>query len=521
MAFGTGFWNMYPGTDLHEIDLHYVLMQLLQLRKDMQQVVDSQAITFADPINWNITSQYPANQVVLDSNGDGYISRQPVPAGIPLSNTSYWTQIFSFNDIADRIRASIAVNAGTSATTPEALAQGALVWWQGDIYRAMVAMPAGTAFIEGTNVERYTVDEKISAFISQIGTVAADLAQEVQDREAADTALQTAIGGEQRAREDADDTLDDKIDQEIQDRQAADAALETLINTKSGTINYNTAQGYFEVATQEEFIEALKQLNKGLHDLRIMITASGNYSMAETEGETPVVTNCSFHLRTSADNVTIDMAGCVFYNVHFNWAGTAGQRLKLTNSANSRSYVENCETVMAYCDMYETFCMYGGFTEFTNFNFYDADQYYQIRNVGGNMFMDTVHVYFSDVSKHSNYHFYESINGGKFSHSGGFFIQPLSSNVNSAVLFYLNVDNKHSAIITITSGGRNQATGDFYQAGEGTYSKVIEGNYVRLLASASTLARLANVATDPANSFAMGYSVVDFATNYNGGAPTP
>ena len=206
MAFGTGFWNTYPGTDLHEIDLHYVLMQLLQLRKDMQEVVDSQAITFADPINWNITSQYPANQVVLDSNGDGYISRQPVPAGIPLSNTNYWTQIFSFNDIADRIRASIAVNAGSSATTPEALAENDLVWWQGDIYRAMVAMPAGTAFIEGTNVERYTVDEKISAFISQIGAVAADLAQEVLDREDADTALG-----------DADTALGGRIDQEILD----------------------------------------------------------------------------------------------------------------------------------------------------------------------------------------------------------------------------------------------------------------------------------------------------------------
>jgi len=237
MAFGTGFWNTYPGTDLHEIDLHYVLMQLLQLRKDMQQVVDSQAITFADPINWNITSQYPANQVVLDSNGDGYISRQPVPAGIPLSNSNYWTQIFSFNDIADRIRASIAVNAGTSATTPQALAENDLVWWQGDIYRALVAMPAGTAFIEGTNVERYTVDEKITDFIGQIGTVAADLAQEVQDREDEDTALQTAIGDEQQAREDADDTLDDKIDQEIQDRQAEDARIIELIQGSSLFIN--------------------------------------------------------------------------------------------------------------------------------------------------------------------------------------------------------------------------------------------------------------------------------------------
>lgn len=226
MAFGTGFFNNYPGTDLHEIDLHYVLMQLLQLRKDMQEVVDSQAITFADPINWDITSQYPANQVVLDSNGDGYISRQPVPTGIPLSNANYWTQIFSFNDIADRIRASIALNAGTSATTPEALEVNDLVWWQGDIYRALVAMPAGTAFLEGTNVERYTVDDKFKLYVdiiddieTEIGNLNNDLAAETQSREAADTALEGTIG-----------TVSDALAQETEDRQSEDTALNARID---------------------------------------------------------------------------------------------------------------------------------------------------------------------------------------------------------------------------------------------------------------------------------------------------
>lgn len=205
MAFGNGFWNAYPGTDLHEIDLHYVLMQLLQLRKDMQVVIDSQAITFADPITWNITSQYPAYTVVLDDAGNGYLSRQAVPAGIPLSNTTYWTQIFNFNDIADRIRASIALNAGTSATTPEALSKDALVWWRGDIYIALTDMPAGTAFIEGTNVQRYTVDQKFGMYESLISQVADDIQTEVQDRT-------DAIQAEEDARILADNTLQDGID---------------------------------------------------------------------------------------------------------------------------------------------------------------------------------------------------------------------------------------------------------------------------------------------------------------------
>lgn len=227
MAFGNGFWNAYPGTDLHEIDLHYVLMQLLKLRKDMQVVIDSQAITFADPITWNITSQYPAYTVVLDDAGNGYLSRQAVPAGIPLSNTTYWTQIFNFNDIADRIRASIALNAGTSATTPEALTKDDLVWWRGDIYIALTDMAAGTAFIEGTNVQRYTVDEKFGLYNSMIAQLREDLQQEVQDRTEA-------------------------VDAEEQARIAADAALQSAISELSSESAYYAVNNVAEMLALED-----------------------------------------------------------------------------------------------------------------------------------------------------------------------------------------------------------------------------------------------------------------------------
>lgn len=271
MAFGTGFWNTYPGTDLHEIDLHYVLMQLLQLRKDMQQVVDSQAITFADPINWNITSQYPTNQVVLDSNGDGYISRQPVPAGIPLSNSNYWTQIFSFNDIADRIRASIAVNAGTSATTPQALAVNDLVWWQGDIYRAMVAMPAGTAFIEGTNVERYTVDEKFSLYNGIIENISNALTAEVQDREAADTELSTNISN-----------LETDLEEEIQTRESEDSRLEELIQQAAASGSIVSVSDYG--ARGDGVTDDTNAINTCLssNPNAVIIFNKGNYRITDT-----------------------------------------------------------------------------------------------------------------------------------------------------------------------------------------------------------------------------------------------
>lgn len=344
MAFGTGFWNNYPGTDLHEIDLHYVLMQLLQLRKDMQQVVDSQAITFADPINWNITSQYPANQVVLDSNGDGYISRQPVPAGIPLSNSNYWTQIFSFNDIADRIRASIAVNAGTSATTPQALAINDLVWWQGDIYRALAAMPAGTAFIEGTNVERYTVDDKIDLIAATINQFVTDLQNlidtvdgldnalqgEIQDRGDADTALQTAIDDEIRDRIAADDELDEKIDyvnSRIQQYFGHRGNWFYVDGTGGDDDNDGSMDHPFKTIEK-----ALLKANDGYANLSIGMLTSGTYTVDDYNN----LTYLSLHIYSYAPDVIIDFARTDFttYGLHLNLRGENGKLIIRSGGEN-------------------------------------------------------------------------------------------------------------------------------------------------------------------------------------------
>ena len=57
-------------------------------------------LTFADPIDWDITSQYAEHTVVIDGKtGNAYLSRQNVGAGIYLSNTDYWTPIYNYDKI--------------------------------------------------------------------------------------------------------------------------------------------------------------------------------------------------------------------------------------------------------------------------------------------------------------------------------------------------------------------------------------------------------------------------------------
>lgn len=164
-----GFFN-FPHTRTYDTDLGWLIKELNRVKELLNQYLENAVITFADPITWNITEQYPALTCVIDSDGTAYLSKQPVPAGVDISNTNYWLPIFNYDDNINELRSQIAYNAQNSDTTGAALAVGDLVFWKGLIYRAIADMPAGTAFIVGTNIEKYTVDEKINSSYTTLNT---------------------------------------------------------------------------------------------------------------------------------------------------------------------------------------------------------------------------------------------------------------------------------------------------------------------------------------------------------------
>lgn len=151
----------FPHTRTYDNDLGWLMWAMKKLIGEWEDFSNLNSIKFADPINWSIDRNYEPTVIVLDSDGNGYISRLAVPAGVPLSNTEYWTQIFNMGDLTDTIRENIAVNAEESPTAPVALEKGQLVWWNDDLYQVLYDIAAGTAFIENVNVSKMTVDEKI------------------------------------------------------------------------------------------------------------------------------------------------------------------------------------------------------------------------------------------------------------------------------------------------------------------------------------------------------------------------
>ena len=157
-----GIFAKYPYTDFNNLNLDWILQRMKEVEAELQRYLDNSVITFADPITWDITEQYTALTVVVDSDGTAYLSKQPVPAGVSIDNTNYWLPIFNYDDNINTLRSQIAYNARTNATTGQALDTGDLVFWNGLLYHVLTPMAAGTAFIEGTNIEAYTVDEKIN-----------------------------------------------------------------------------------------------------------------------------------------------------------------------------------------------------------------------------------------------------------------------------------------------------------------------------------------------------------------------
>ncbi len=129
----------------------------------MQQCIEISSISYADPIQWDITKQYPRNTVVVTVNGDGYLSTQPVPIGIDIDNEDYWTKIGNFSELWGSVKLAITpVDEKLKTTASAARAVNDLVWLNNDLYVITKAMDAGTRYIEGTNCKKTDIGEQLN-----------------------------------------------------------------------------------------------------------------------------------------------------------------------------------------------------------------------------------------------------------------------------------------------------------------------------------------------------------------------
>lgn len=212
------FTEKWPYTNFHELNLDWILDTLKKQDAAIADFISLNSITYADPIQWDITRQYPKNCVVVDKNGDGYLSVQPVPVGVEIGNTDYWTKIGNFSELWSTVKLAItAADEGLKTTASADRAAGDLIWLNNTLYVCTTAITRGTEY--GTNnTAKTTIDARLANLANAVSTLQTNI-----------TNVNTALGN--------------KIDKATEGDLAQTVSGNFGIHAKTFTVTSNDAAG--------------------------------------------------------------------------------------------------------------------------------------------------------------------------------------------------------------------------------------------------------------------------------------
>lgn len=98
------YFNEFPNTRTYDSDIGWLIATVRQL---IDRIDGYNEVHFADPLAWDITTQYTNATIVKDpETGSLFISKKNVPAGILLSNSEYWEEI----GVSGSIRSEFIIN---------------------------------------------------------------------------------------------------------------------------------------------------------------------------------------------------------------------------------------------------------------------------------------------------------------------------------------------------------------------------------------------------------------------------
>lgn len=168
------FLNGYPYTDFHELNLDWLIKEFTALKTAIEQFVAINALKYADPIQWNITRQYEKNTIVIDPlTGTAYISVQPVPSGVALTRTEYWTVVFDLGSFVTRAAQNFTGRWESETTTTATFATNTGEWlvWGDVLYKALSNIIAGDTYVVGSNIEHFTMEDLYNAYLDTISSI--------------------------------------------------------------------------------------------------------------------------------------------------------------------------------------------------------------------------------------------------------------------------------------------------------------------------------------------------------------
>ena len=175
------FLNGYPYSDFHELNLDFLLKSMDELKKAFKNFTASNSLIFAEPLLHDLTKSYAKNTIVLDPDGNAYISLQIVPEGVQLSNTDYWLMVFDFQGYVERANKNFTNNYFSDIDrAPYALSVNDWVVLDDVLYKVTQAIAVDELFEVGTNLVHFTVEQFLKDFVTSVNNTLAEYSLTIQ-----------------------------------------------------------------------------------------------------------------------------------------------------------------------------------------------------------------------------------------------------------------------------------------------------------------------------------------------------
>lgn len=237
------FWNNYPATNFHELNLDWILAKV----KECEKIVDE--FTVFNKLTWAGThdpsKEYEKWSIVQNSLGDGYISIKAVPSGVTIDNEEFWVQVANYDAL----------------------------------YSAF--------------------DARISELESVIGDESSGIIKEIADIENELKTIETGIDEELTRINDNLDMLNKS------EQKHVTTVMRYYVNSTTGSDDNDGSSGAPFASLKPFFDKANSSIN-GKVDLRCYITGAGTYLVpGEDDSNASILSQCIFHITGSVPGVTL------------------------------------------------------------------------------------------------------------------------------------------------------------------------------------------------------------------------
>lgn len=255
----------YPNQNDEILNLDWILSTIDNLVNEVANFVTLNTIKYADPIQWNITTQYEKNTVVIDPiTGSAYISTKPVPSGVGLNNEDYWNIIFTLDVISANKNITLRDDANNILATFESEVDEWLLW-QGTLYIVTRAIEVGQSYVVGYNIERYTVERFLKEYITNLRTYVDNTIGDLDDLDTTDkTDVVAAINS---LLSDVSGLIGDLTELETTDKDSIVEAINELVSTISTITGNIGSLSDLDTYTKTSIVAAINEIVGYLGDL--------------------------------------------------------------------------------------------------------------------------------------------------------------------------------------------------------------------------------------------------------------